>query len=57
MRTHDKVDVFDVYKAIKLQQSQSLGNKIEGDVESKELANILNIPDASMLIKFVEPLI
>lgn len=82
MRSCDKVEVVDVYKAMKLSAIYELteitvideemeakyidaqdplervliGQHIEGDVEAKELANVLNIPNVSMLHKYMEPL-
>ncbi|KAK4716104.1 hypothetical protein R3W88_014442 [Solanum pinnatisectum] len=83
MRAHDKVEVFDVYKAMKLPaiyeelssitvideemavkyveaqdplEKVLIGQDIEGDAEAQELANILDVPNVSMLRKFVEPL-
>ncbi|XP_049371097.1 uncharacterized protein LOC125836054 [Solanum verrucosum] len=83
MRAHDKVEVFDVYKAMKLPaiyeemsaitvideamvakyveaqdplEKVLIGQDIEGDVEAQELANVLNIPNVSILRNFVEPL-
>ncbi|KAH0769058.1 hypothetical protein KY290_013039 [Solanum tuberosum] len=83
MRAHDKVEVFDIYKAMKLPalyeelsaitvidkaiavkyvdaqdplQKVLIRQDIEGDVEAHELANVLNVPNVSMLHKLVEPL-
>ncbi|XP_015084200.1 uncharacterized protein LOC107027582 [Solanum pennellii] len=63
MRSHDKVEVFDVYKEIKfpaiyekLSAITVIAKDIEGDIEYQEFANVLNVPNVSMLIKFVEPL-
>ncbi|XP_049375772.1 uncharacterized protein LOC125840848 [Solanum verrucosum] len=83
MRDHDKVEVFDVYKTLKLPaiyeelsaitvvdeamaskyveaqdplEKVLIGQDIEGDVIAQELANVLNVPNVSMLHKFVKPL-
>lgn len=63
IRAHDKVEVFDVYKALTdpaiyedLSAIISIGQDIEGYVESQELSNVLNVPNVSVLIKFTERL-
>ncbi|XP_055802771.1 uncharacterized protein LOC129871971 [Solanum dulcamara] len=83
MRSHDKVEVFDVYQALKLPavyeelstitvideeveyqctlakeplERVSMGQVIEEDMEAKELASVLDIPNVTMWKKNVEPL-
>ncbi|XP_015168703.1 uncharacterized protein [Solanum tuberosum] len=83
MRAHEKVEVFVVYKAMKLPAiyeelsaitviDKAMASKyveaqdplekvlimqdIEGDIVAQELVNVLNVPNVSMLRKFVEPL-
>ncbi|KAK4708672.1 hypothetical protein R3W88_029597 [Solanum pinnatisectum] len=56
MRAHE---VFYVYKAMKLPaiyEDLSAIIDIEGDAEAQELAIVLDVPNVSMLRKFVEPL-
>ncbi|KAK4718026.1 hypothetical protein R3W88_016364 [Solanum pinnatisectum] len=83
MRAHDKVEVFDVYKAMKLPviyeklsaitiideerttkhfetrdplERVLIGQDINRDAEAHELASIQDIPNVSILCKYVEPL-